>query len=218
MTITAKFMSRCGACGGTIEAGSTVNWEKGAKATHVQCPSAIASPSRASVPSTGQTNKKPADCIYCGLRLAPGTGSLWWGEDGCCNNPTHFDDGGWHVTCIARDACTARAKIARADAVKDRNEAVARQKLERSAKDTAAKVAKDSYESTRAALIAEHSLVPTVTNIDKIVKRGPMTSVATMDDGFYKCTLSTCVTELGVILVDSATGYDDYRTTFYASQ
>lgn len=36
MTIKAKFESECGNCGGRIEAGQEINWERGAKATHLR--------------------------------------------------------------------------------------------------------------------------------------------------------------------------------------
>lgn len=38
MVITAKFASTCPCCNNRIEIGSKVEWEKGAKAKHVSCP------------------------------------------------------------------------------------------------------------------------------------------------------------------------------------
>src|SRR5262245_44192324 len=42
MTITAKFASFCPLCRNRIEVGTSVNWERGSKATHVDCPPAAA--------------------------------------------------------------------------------------------------------------------------------------------------------------------------------
>lgn len=38
MVITAKFASTCPKCGSPISEGTKVNWERGQKATHVNCP------------------------------------------------------------------------------------------------------------------------------------------------------------------------------------
>lgn len=39
MVIRAKFNSRCPSCGQFISAGEEIEWERGKKATHVECPS-----------------------------------------------------------------------------------------------------------------------------------------------------------------------------------
>ena len=38
MTITAKYNGKCSKCGGRINAGETIEWEKGSGASHVTCP------------------------------------------------------------------------------------------------------------------------------------------------------------------------------------
>jgi len=38
MKITAKYPGTCPTCSGRFDAGETVNWAKGRKATHVVCP------------------------------------------------------------------------------------------------------------------------------------------------------------------------------------
>jgi len=38
MKITAKYPGTCPTCSGRFDAGATVNWAKGRKATHVVCP------------------------------------------------------------------------------------------------------------------------------------------------------------------------------------
>lgn len=38
MTITAKFAGTCKKCGGHIAAGTQIEWERGAGASHVKCP------------------------------------------------------------------------------------------------------------------------------------------------------------------------------------
>jgi hypothetical protein len=40
MVITAKFPGRCSKCGGKIEIGSAIDWERGQGASHVKCPTA----------------------------------------------------------------------------------------------------------------------------------------------------------------------------------
>ena len=42
MTITAKFRGTCTACGNTITVGETINWVRGAGASHVTCGAALA--------------------------------------------------------------------------------------------------------------------------------------------------------------------------------
>jgi hypothetical protein len=42
MVITARFASTCPRCNNPIAVGSSVNWERGSKATHTQCPAARA--------------------------------------------------------------------------------------------------------------------------------------------------------------------------------
>lgn len=42
MTITARFSSTCPDCNNPVKVGDKVNWTPGEKATHVQCPPAIA--------------------------------------------------------------------------------------------------------------------------------------------------------------------------------
>jgi hypothetical protein len=37
MTITAKYPSKCAACGGAISAGEQIEWSKGSPARHTQC-------------------------------------------------------------------------------------------------------------------------------------------------------------------------------------
>ena len=114
MTITAKFPGKCAACGGQINPGDRIEWENGQKARHAECPTSGAILNAAYQPKgeTARTNRKSEPCTFCGTMLQPGQGNLWWGEDGCCSNPRHFDDGGWHVTCFDREACQARAQAA----------------------------------------------------------------------------------------------------------
>jgi hypothetical protein len=38
MTITARYSGKCSKCGGRINAGETIEWEKGSGASHVTCP------------------------------------------------------------------------------------------------------------------------------------------------------------------------------------
>jgi hypothetical protein len=58
MVITAKFASTCPSCSKAIAVGSKVEWEKGSRARHVDCSSAI---SAISAPTM-----KPGTCARCG--------------------------------------------------------------------------------------------------------------------------------------------------------
>lgn len=60
MIIKAKFNSICPKCGGYINAGSKINWERGQKATHVTCPE---KPINAGPQKTGQLWEP---CPRCG--------------------------------------------------------------------------------------------------------------------------------------------------------
>ena len=52
MTITAKYNGKCVKCGGTINAGETVEWEKGRGVFHVTCPEHKTEPASAvSIPT-----------------------------------------------------------------------------------------------------------------------------------------------------------------------
>jgi hypothetical protein len=152
MTITAKFPSQCAACSGKITPGEKIEWEKGQKARHASCPSAGVALNAAYQPKgeTRRTNSKAAPCTFCGTMLSAGQGNLWWGEDGCCSNPLHFDDGGWHATCFDREACAARVGERKAEA-----------KAERERKEAAAKPYMDAHRDVYAILrVAERNVEP----------------------------------------------------------
>jgi hypothetical protein len=50
MIITAKFPATCPKCSRGITPGAKVQWERGAKATHVACPADVKSPRKSSAP------------------------------------------------------------------------------------------------------------------------------------------------------------------------
>lgn len=53
MTITARYASTCPTCGQPITPGQAVEWERGAKARHTECPSAGSAPATSSAPQGG---------------------------------------------------------------------------------------------------------------------------------------------------------------------
>jgi len=61
MTITAKYPSKCAACGGAVAAGERIEWSKGSPARHTECPD---SPSPA--PAQQKRAYRPTTCTMCG--------------------------------------------------------------------------------------------------------------------------------------------------------
>lgn len=130
MTITARYPSRCSACGRPISAGEQIEWTKGGPTRHAKCPSGksassvpVAQP-LASVPGGARIpqgrNRKPGYCERCGEHLIAGAGILEYCEydTGC---PKHMHESGYHVYCPDEAACSARkagAKAAAQDARK----------------------------------------------------------------------------------------------------
>lgn len=55
MKITAKFAGRCAACGGSIRAGETIEWERGKASAHVAC-GAVTKSVAASAPKTARAS------------------------------------------------------------------------------------------------------------------------------------------------------------------
>jgi hypothetical protein len=73
MVITSKYAGVCGCgCGGRIEAGSRIDWERGRKARLLSCATRSAEPSVAA-PATPQRAAQPArrtHCSSCGVSLS----------------------------------------------------------------------------------------------------------------------------------------------------
>jgi len=71
MVIRAKFNSSCPRCGGFINAGEEIKWERGQKATHVKCPAV--SSVQAGPKKTGQLWEPCPKCgqepVYMPLHL-----------------------------------------------------------------------------------------------------------------------------------------------------
>jgi hypothetical protein len=76
MTITAKYPSKCAACGGAISAGERIEWSKGTPVVHTQCPDSPApAPARKSHRRRGtwtgcscgsvEEYSKASDCRTC---------------------------------------------------------------------------------------------------------------------------------------------------------
>lgn len=71
MTITAKFASRCAACGHAIAPGAQIEWTKGESARHTSCASArVAAPSSPAAygaPTGGRRSRVDhEDCLSLG--------------------------------------------------------------------------------------------------------------------------------------------------------
>lgn len=99
MVISAKFSSRCAACGGPIHAGDRVEWSKGSAARHVSCgggrAKAVAS-SRRQVPKTPRARREPREGEQIISRVSSGRG------DGYDVGQTVMVRGhGWHTVVSA---------------------------------------------------------------------------------------------------------------------
>lgn len=108
MQITARYSSSCPACGHTIAAGTKVEWSRGAKARHVQCPARIATPApRPQAPQTPSVEAAPyvrrekwAPCKRAALpdtvgkvRVAGATKRDWAGlREGAVGEPVREGD------------------------------------------------------------------------------------------------------------------------------
>ncbi len=212
MTITARYPGQCSACGGSIEPGESIEWEKGRKARHVTCPAAGTLLNAAYQPKgeTARTNRKPAACTFCGVAIPVGGGNLWWGEDGCCSDPRHFDDGGWHVTCFDRDACEARVQAQRKAAKREAAEAKTKADAERLERQERAARLKAERETLTAGLERTTAPVPMDATRGQVIHSD--------DAGAYHVAITEATTADGQrILIEDATGYDDWRTYVWAT-
>jgi hypothetical protein len=54
MTIKAKFTGKCGACGGAIAAGDAIEWARGERARHAECPASPQGPPNPQGPAAGE--------------------------------------------------------------------------------------------------------------------------------------------------------------------
>lgn len=64
MTITAKFASVCPCCNGRIQPGTKVEWAKGSKARHVECPSnSEPAKARAAAPRLPKLIGQTSECM-----------------------------------------------------------------------------------------------------------------------------------------------------------
>lgn len=205
MTITAKFAGHCVACGGTITAGDKIEWEKGKKARHAECPASGTVLNAAYQPKgeTARTNRKAENCTFCGTPLPAGTGNLWWGEDGCCSNRRHFDEGGWHVTCFDRDACHARVQERRAKAETDR-------KARQEKADAERKAAQAAWDAARAEIPADYIMSMSV-NIPREADTGSV-EIGRHDGSVLRRGRIGEVT----VYVQTWSGFDDFRTYLIA--
>jgi hypothetical protein len=105
MTITAKFAGRCKRCGGWINAGEKVEWEKGEGIRHIECSaSAPKSPparARSSEPRK-MTSMYNGKCSECGHKITAGDEIYYLRGKGA-----------WHVDCEAAKAAEKAKEEAR---------------------------------------------------------------------------------------------------------
>lgn len=59
MTIISKFNGKCGACGGRIKAGETINWQRGSGATHATLAACAAAKEQAAAAAKPSIDLKP---------------------------------------------------------------------------------------------------------------------------------------------------------------
>lgn len=214
MTITAKFAGRCNKCHGHIAQGETIEWAKGAGASHVTCPTAAtttASPAvlLASVPGGAQApagrNRRAALCDTCGQHLPVGAGRLvrCYADTGCMQ---HFDDDGWHTYCLDGDACQAHATAAREAAkieAEQRRAAAAAEKIAVAERLAAYRATRDQ---ATAGLVALDSAVAEW--------RGGEQIAAAKD--FYDLRLHHGTMRGYAVVIEYADSYDDNRVTLWA--
>lgn len=239
MIITAKFAGKCSSCGGAIAVGSKMNWTKGEPSSHVTCPvrsgTAVAvgtgarkpdvlynaaGPASDSAPAGAKvkvrTNAKADNCIVCGDWVDPGKGEIWWGEDGCCSNPRHFDDGGWHVQHLDTALCASASADRKVQATAAKELAAA--KSEGTTRGLAfrdAEVKADEAAATAGLVFAGCDL-PVVAVLDG--KPEPVCGYADPypSHRYYRVERGTLWGH--PVVVRNYGGYDDYRSDFFSTR
>lgn len=222
MKINAKFSSRCPACGGLINPGDEVEWEKGKKATHVTCPEkpeaspvpeakAEGKPTQAWAQVRGGAqraagrNKRRGHCDRCGQMLEIGQGSLvrCYADTGCMQ---HFDEDGWHVYCLDTEACKVRQEENRAErkAAQEKAKKAAEEKRAREAEQAAAY--KAEYERAQEGRISWYH----------DIGAKDLTLVAEDKSGLYQRRLYRGEVQGETVYVEHADAYDDNRVTIWA--
>lgn len=214
MTLTARYNGQCSKCGGRIEAGEQIEWDKASRKTsHTSCPSkpqklssggapehllASAPPSR-----TERTNKRADYCQTCGTWTSAGKGRLiYCPEDSGCLE--HHDFSGYHVICLDPVECETRRVENRASAKKQAEVQAAKAEAEREAEEQTEATGKAALAAATAELVCT-ICQPTV------ALAGGETTIATWKD----VRVTRYATERGTIVVQSVTLYDDWRTYYY---
>jgi hypothetical protein len=64
MTITAKFASKCSACGCAIAPGSKIEWSKGSPVRHVTCTTSAAAPAASKPATPGAATAKQITLLH----------------------------------------------------------------------------------------------------------------------------------------------------------
>mgnify|MGYP000874517037 CR=1 FL=1 len=90
MTITAKYQGRCTKCGGRINIGDKIEWERGKGSHHVECPD-NPEPVETKTQNPKQMKSKfDSKCIRCGLKITAGEDIFY-----------QRGKGAWHTDCAA---------------------------------------------------------------------------------------------------------------------
>lgn len=97
MTITAKYPGKCTICGGKINAGEKINWEKDKGASHVKCPEKVES-----VGPKKMIAKYEGKCKTCYCKIEVGDAIYY-----------EKDRGAKHVDCVAAMEREQQRKIER---------------------------------------------------------------------------------------------------------
>ena len=131
MTIRARYPGKCAKCGGQIQPGEQINWDKATRRTeHAVCPkraeTATAQPNAPRQAQAGhdtataagpgiqerpvRTNKKPARCRRCGGWVMAGEGTLYY-----IDPDEAYEASGWVVE--HKDPAICKAEQARRHAL-----------------------------------------------------------------------------------------------------
>ena len=217
-TLTANYPGTCRKCGARFPAGTKINWERGGRSEHVECPAKSAPAPDAPLVGiapprpTGKVNRKPGACVDCGAWVASGAGLLiFCPEDSGCVE--HHDFSGYHVACADPTACRGR-KVENRAARKAASADAAVKAAEKKAAEAAASAAYKTEKDRLTEGLVESSVGP-----EFLLPRPPC--AAADPNGFYRRALYVVPAAAAdgttpAYVVETADGHDDWRVVYWA--